>query len=188
EDHAGFAQPTVDVRVVDDLAREVDLLVRELLARLIGVLDCALDSVTEAELARQSNRHAARAEGEVALLEQIDQTPVVRRRELLLHVSLEAEAFAEVGGRGSRRRHALKFSGRRYSNGRSTILTTRRIGGRPDDAKPRAELVVGRTTPNHAPNWWSCVGRGFFRAWPRYVQSNLDFRRIYPHHPPSPHP
>src|SRR6185437_8525442 len=36
----------------------------------------------------------------------------------------------------------------------------------------------------HAPNWYACVGRGYIRAWPRYVQSNSDVRRIYPPPPP----
>src|SRR6185312_13507425 len=61
-----------------------------------------------------------------------------------------------------------------------------------DDARPRAELVVvpadaqttrriggrARRRPNDAPNWWSCVGRGFFRAWPRYARSKLDDHRV----------
>src|SRR6185312_2858511 len=53
-------------------------------------------------------------------------------------------------------------------------------------AHHRAELVTLPDDANHAPNWWSRVGRGFFRAWPRYAQSNSDERRIYPRPPPSP--
>ena len=35
-----------------------------------------------------------------------------------------------------------------------------------------------RGDSSHAPNWYACVGRGFFRAWPMYVQSKLDHRRV----------
>jgi hypothetical protein len=31
---------------------------------------------------------------------------------------------------------------------------------------------------NHAPNWWSCVRRGYFRAWPLSAQSELDDRTM----------
>src|SRR6185437_4000145 len=32
----------------------------------------------------------------------------------------------------------------------------------------------------HAPTRYACVGRGYIRAWPRYVRSDSDDRRIYP--------
>jgi hypothetical protein len=37
------------------------------------------------------------------------------------------------------------------------------------------------TALDDAPDWWSCVGRGFFRAWPIYALSNTNQRRaIFP--------
>ena len=47
------AQPIVDVRVVDDLAGQEDAPVGKLLARLVGVVDRAVDAVAEPELARE---------------------------------------------------------------------------------------------------------------------------------------
>ena len=47
------AQLIVDVRVVDDLAGQKDVAVGKALARLIGVVDGAIDAVAEAELARE---------------------------------------------------------------------------------------------------------------------------------------
>ena len=59
EADAGGAQPIVDVRVVDDLAGQEDVLIREAPARLIGVVDGAIDAVAEAELAREVDGEAA---------------------------------------------------------------------------------------------------------------------------------
>ena len=57
------AQLVVDVRVVDDLAGQEDAPVREALARLIGVVDGAVDAVAEAELAREVDGQPARCAG-----------------------------------------------------------------------------------------------------------------------------
>ena len=116
EDHAGIAQPGIDVRIVDDLAGEIDLPVGKFLARLVGVLDRALDPVAEAKLAGQANRHAAGTEREVPLLEQIDQPPVVRGSQLALDVSLEAESLSEIRWRCGGRGHASNLAGERPSN------------------------------------------------------------------------
>ena len=53
------AQLIVDVRVVDDLAGQDDRRDRETLARLVGVIDRAIDAVAEAELAREMDRQPA---------------------------------------------------------------------------------------------------------------------------------
>jgi hypothetical protein len=50
----------VDVGVVDDLPRQEDAPVRELLARLVRVLDRAVDAVAEAELAGEGQGELAR--------------------------------------------------------------------------------------------------------------------------------
>ena len=59
EADAGVAQPIVDVRVVDDLAGQEDVAAGEPPARLIGVVDRAIDAVAEAELAREMDGQPA---------------------------------------------------------------------------------------------------------------------------------
>ena len=54
------AQLVVDVRVVDDFAGQVHLPIGKPLARLIGVVDGAVDAVAEAELAREVDGETAR--------------------------------------------------------------------------------------------------------------------------------
>ena len=54
------AQLVVDVRVVDDFAGQEHLPVGKPLARLIGVVDGAIDAVAEAELAREVHGQPAR--------------------------------------------------------------------------------------------------------------------------------
>ena len=56
------AELIVDVRVVDDLAGQEDLPVGKPLARLIRVVDGAIDAVAEAELAREVHGETARLE------------------------------------------------------------------------------------------------------------------------------
>ena len=50
------AQPIVDVRVVDDFAGQKNAPIGKALARLIGVVDRAVDAVAEPELAREMDR------------------------------------------------------------------------------------------------------------------------------------
>ena len=57
EDDTHLAQFRVDVRVVNDLAREENASVGKLGARLIRILHRALDPVTEPEFAGQSHGH-----------------------------------------------------------------------------------------------------------------------------------
>ena len=47
------AQLVVDVRVVDDFAGEEDAAIGKTLARLVGVVDRAIDAVAEPEFARE---------------------------------------------------------------------------------------------------------------------------------------
>ena len=53
------AQPVVDVRVMDDFAGQEHAAIGKPLSRLIGVVDGAIDAVTEAELAREVDRESA---------------------------------------------------------------------------------------------------------------------------------
>ncbi len=59
EADAGRAQLVVDVRVVDDFAGQEHLAIREARARLIRVVDRAIDAVAEPELAREMDQQAA---------------------------------------------------------------------------------------------------------------------------------
>ena len=73
EGFAGIAQKPdaqradliVDVRVVDDLAGQVDGSIGEAASRLVRVVNGAIDSVTEAKLPRQIQAEAARLEAVV---------------------------------------------------------------------------------------------------------------------------
>ena len=56
EPDAHRAQLIVDVRVVDDFAGQEHAAIGKALARLVGVVDGAIDAVTEAELAREVDR------------------------------------------------------------------------------------------------------------------------------------
>ena len=65
EAHTLRANLVVDVRVVNDLAGQIHALIGESLARLIRVVDGAIDAVAEAELPRQMHGEAAGLEREV---------------------------------------------------------------------------------------------------------------------------
>src|SRR5690348_14472872 len=111
EDHAQIPQPLIDVRVVDDLAGQEDLALRELAPGLIGVIDRALDAVAEAELAREPNGDVAGRERVVALLEEIDEPPVIGSRELALDLVLEAESLPEIRRVARRLRGRIRHAG-----------------------------------------------------------------------------
>ena len=66
-------QLLVDVRVVDDFAGEEHAAVGKALARLVGVVDGAVDAVAEAELAGEVDGQAARPEREVVGLDLLDE-------------------------------------------------------------------------------------------------------------------
>ena len=89
--------PPVDLRVVDDLAREEDAAVRELLARFVGVLDRAVDAVAEAELAGELDPDLAGPRRVAQLLEPLHDLRVIALGEHRAHDGLEVEALLEVG-------------------------------------------------------------------------------------------
>ncbi len=92
-------QLLVDVRVVDDLAGQVHAAIGKALARLIRVVDGAVDAVAEAELTRQMHRQAAGAVREVGALDLVDERAVVIVRQHAGDGMLQVEAFAEDEGR-----------------------------------------------------------------------------------------
>src|SRR5690606_14151228 len=89
-------QPLVDVRVVDDLADEEDAPVRELVGRLVGVLDGAVHAVAEPELGGQPDGDAAESGAVPAVADLLDKGAVVLGVEQRAHGLLEPEAAPEV--------------------------------------------------------------------------------------------
>jgi predicted nucleic acid-binding protein len=89
------AQLVIDVRVVNDFAGEVHVPIGETLARLIGVVDGAIDAVTEAELLREMNREAAGVEAVAVRLDAGDERTVIAGRQHVGHLVLEVEPFTE---------------------------------------------------------------------------------------------
>jgi hypothetical protein len=89
-------QASVHVGVVDDLAGEEDAPVGELLPRLVGVLDRALDAVAEAELAGQLQGHGAGPRPVPELPQAVHHRAVVVLREDGPDGRLESEPLLEV--------------------------------------------------------------------------------------------
>ena len=94
------AQPIVDVRVVDDLAGQEHAAVGKSLARLVGVVDRAIDAVAEAEFAREMNREAAGRILKVVGLDLLDEVAVVVLVQLGRDRVFQVEAFPEHERRG----------------------------------------------------------------------------------------
>ena len=120
----------VDVGVVDDLPGEEDAPVRELLARLVGILHCAIYSVAEAELTRQLEAHVASAGGIVQLLDTVNDLAVVALFEQRRDRLAELEAALEV-----RLAH------------QSSIGEPRAIGNHPDRAAAQQSRVLYSRPP-----------------------------------------
>ena len=94
------AQPVVDVRVMDDFAGQEHTAIGKPLSRLIGVVDRAIDAVTEAELAREVDREAAGSVLKVVGLNLLNEVAVVVLIQLGRDRRLQIEAFPEHEGRG----------------------------------------------------------------------------------------
>ena len=94
------AEAVVDVRVVDDLAGEKHAAIRKPLARLIGVVDRAVDAVAEPELAREMDRETPGPVLEVVGLDLLDQIAVVVLVQLGRDRVFQVEAFSEHERRG----------------------------------------------------------------------------------------
>ena len=92
------AQLVVDVRVVDDLAGQVDAAIGEARARLVGVVHGAVHAVAEAELARQVDGEPAGLVAEAVVLDARDEVAVVALGEHAATSCLQIEALAEDQG------------------------------------------------------------------------------------------
>ncbi len=91
-------QLVVDVRVVNDLAGQEHAAFGKPLARLIRVVDGAVDAVAEPELARQMDREPAAAEREVVGLDGVDERAVVVVGQAPGDGLLQVEALAKNEG------------------------------------------------------------------------------------------
>ena len=83
------------MRVVDDFAGQEDPTVGEASSRLVGVVDGAVDAVTEPEFAREMHRQAPRLIGEVVRLHLVDERAVIVVGQHAGDGVLQVEAFAE---------------------------------------------------------------------------------------------
>jgi hypothetical protein len=88
------------VRVVDDLAGEEYAAVWKALARLIRVVDRAVDALAEPQLARELDRQAARAVLKIPGLDPFDEIAVIVLVELGRDRVFQVEAFSEYERRG----------------------------------------------------------------------------------------
>jgi hypothetical protein len=80
---------------VDDLAGEEHFAIGEPLARLIGVVDGAIDAVAEAELPREVDGQTARPILVVGLLDRGDEVAVITLGEDVGDLVFEVETFSE---------------------------------------------------------------------------------------------
>ena len=95
EADAGVTQPTVNLRVVDDLTGQEDPTVGESSARLIGVVDGAVDAVAETELGSKTDHQTAFLPSELRALDLVDELAVIILGECARYLVLEIEAFSE---------------------------------------------------------------------------------------------
>ena len=86
----------VHVRIMDDLAGQVDGTIRELLSGLVGVLDRALDSITKAELLRQTDGYVPHRQGIIPILEEVYQVARIVGIQFGLYLGFQAETFPKV--------------------------------------------------------------------------------------------
>ena len=96
------AKTLVDVRVVDDLAGQVDVPIGKSSPRLIGVVDRTIHAVAEAEFAGEVNGQPAASIDEIAGFDLVDQIAVIALRQHISDDVLEVEPLA-VNQRGGQR-------------------------------------------------------------------------------------
>ena len=99
--NAFAAEAIVDVRVVDDFAGQKHAAVGKSLARLIGIVDGAVDAVAEAELAREMDRETAGPVLKVVGLDLLNEIAVVVLIQLGRDRIFQVEALAEHERRGA---------------------------------------------------------------------------------------
>jgi hypothetical protein len=95
EPDAGGPQVPVDVRVVDDFAREVDRTFRKATPCLVRVVDGPIDPVAEAELAGEVDGQAAGRVLVCGVLDIVDDPAVIVLRQLCGDRVFETESFSK---------------------------------------------------------------------------------------------
>ena len=95
EPDAAGAETIVHVRVVDDFTSEEHVAAGEPRDRLVGVVDGAVDAITETELAREVHDEAALLVTVIAGAHFVDQGAVVRGGQLTRDGLFHVEALAE---------------------------------------------------------------------------------------------
>ena len=85
------------MRIVDDLADQVDHLVRELVDRLVGIVDSPIHTVAEAKLLSEPYRDVAEGVGVASRSNPFHQRRLVLTVDDRLQFFLESEAFPEIG-------------------------------------------------------------------------------------------
>ena len=83
------------MRVVNDFAGQEHPLRRETPAGLVGVVHGPVDTVAEAELAREMDREPARLKSIVGVFDLPNEGAVIARSEDAGHLMLEVESFSE---------------------------------------------------------------------------------------------
>jgi hypothetical protein len=96
DDDAHLLDAAVDVRVVDDLAREEDPLVGKLAPRLVGVIDRAIDAVAEAEFLRELDVDPGRTGLVARSLQPFDHRALIGTRQNRSDLGFQAETLLEI--------------------------------------------------------------------------------------------
>ena len=121
------AQLIVDVRVVDDFAGQEDVAIGEALARLIGIVDGAIDAVAEAEFTRENNREPSAGKAVVVRFDLLNEIAVVALRQDPGDGVLEVESLSKDD--------RLRHSGQRPIASRSAAVGVNPSSARSDCAR-----------------------------------------------------
>ena len=97
----------VDVRVVDDLAGQVDGAIGKPRARLVRVVHGAVHPVAEPEFTREMDGQPAGDVAGIGGLDALDQVAVIARGQHVRDFVLQVEAFAEDQGWTSDEIHSV---------------------------------------------------------------------------------
>ena len=141
------AEAIVDVRVVDDFARQEHAAIGKSLARLIGIVDSAIDAVAETKFAREMDRETAGPKLKVVGLNLLNEIAVVVLIQLGRDRIFQVEAFAEHERRASfpNVTHFADFERGRHDIDRAQV-GTHFAHARTDErfVDIHEELIVGR--------------------------------------------
>src|SRR4051812_46220915 len=86
------------MRVMDDLPRQVDRTIRELLSGLVRVLNSTLDPIAETELLGQTDGYVAGSQGVLLSFEKVDEVPGVVGIQFGLDLGFQPETFPKIRG------------------------------------------------------------------------------------------